>query len=228
MTQMTATYRASGRAAALGLRPSTGLRQGADGCESVQEIIDVAVTAEAFAVTFLGEVLARQESGDLTLDPEVVETLTAARAAEQAHFDVLTEAGAEPLTTTFTVPDPLLLTDASVLLETLASLEEAFVAAYLTASQQFAALGEPELAELALSIGAVEAEHRVGVRFFAIQAGVLSGVPNDVAFSTALFATMGEAAAALEELGFIGGDGDEIEYPGPGEIDTAGVQDLQS
>jgi len=198
----------------------------AGGCETVQEIIDIAATAEAFAVTLLGEALAAAERGELSLNDEAIGTLVAARAAEQAHFDVLTEAGAEPLTMTFTVPDPELLTNVGLFLETLVALEEAFIAAYTAAAQEFVILGEAELAQLALQIGAVEAEHRAGARFFAIQAGALTGVPNDVAFERALFGSVGEAAAALENLGFIGGTGTEITYPGPGEIDPTGVSDL--
>lgn len=197
-------------------------------CETVQEIIDIAATAEAFAVTLLGEALAAADRGELALNDEAVGTLVAARAAEQAHLDVLTEAGATPLTMTFTVPDPELLTNVGVFLETLVTLEEAFIAAYLAAAQQFVILGEPALAQFALQVGAIEAEHRVGARFFAIQAGVLTGVPNDVAFEKALFGSVGEAAAALEDLGFIGGTGAEITYPGPGQINSSGVTDLQA
>jgi len=196
------------------------------GCETVQEMIDIAVTAEAFAVTLLGEAIASAERGELSLNDEEIMTLVAARAAEQAHYDVLTEAGAQPLTETFTVPDPELLTNTPLFLETLVSLEEAFIAVYTAAAQQFVIMGEGDLAQLALQIGAVEAEHRAGARFLAIQTGAIEGVPNDVAFEKALFGSVGEAAAMLEELGFIGGDGAEITYPGPGEIDTTGVDNL--
>jgi len=205
---------------------SSHLAAQATECETVQEMIDIAVTAEAFAVTFLGEAIASAEQGELSLNEEEIMTLVAARAAEQAHYDVLTEAGALPLTETFTVPDPELLTNTPLFLETLIGLEEAFIAAYTAAAQQFVILGEGDLAQLALQIGAVEAEHRVGARFMAITAGVIEGVPNDVAFEKALFGSVGEAAVMLEELGFIGGDGAEISYPGPGEIDTTGVENL--
>ena len=208
------------------LSNSAAMFQGAS-CETPQEIINIAATAEAFAVTLLGEALASSERGELPLNPEAVGTLRAARAAEQAHFDVLTGAGAEPLTLTFTVPDPELLANPGLFFETLVALEEAFIAAYLAAAQQFAIQGNAEMVQLALQIGAVEAEHRAGARFFAIEAGALSGVPNDVAFKKALFGSVGEAAAALEALGFIGGSGTEISYPGPGEIDTTGVSNLE-
>jgi hypothetical protein len=219
----------SSYAAALGISSSdtAAMRLQAETCETVQEIINIAATAEAFAVTALGGALASAEEGNLALSMEAVGTLTAARAAEQAHYDYLINAGAEPLTLTFTVPDEAIITDVGTFLTTLVSLEEAFIAAYLAAAQVFVIRGEARLAQVALQIGSIEAEHRAGARFFAIQAGVLSGTPNDVAFEKALFSSVGEAAATLEDLGFIGGSGTEITYPGPGEIDFSGVTNLQ-
>ena len=200
--------------------------QDSAGCESVQDIINVAVTAEAFAVTLLGLALDSAAAGTLALEEDAVGSLVAARAAEQAHYDVLVAAGAVPVTTTFTVPDGNLLTDPAEFYPTLVSLEEAFVAAYLTAAQTFVTLGEPDLAQIALQIGAVEAEHRAGVRFFAINADAIDGVANDVAFEKSLFASVSEAADLLTELGFIGGDGTAVEFPGPGVIDATGVRNL--
>lgn len=222
---MNAVHLPSGHAAALGITSSdiTALRLQAAACETVQEIINIAATAEAFAVTALGGVLASAEEGNLELTEDAVGTLRAARAAEQAHYDFLLESGAEPLTLTFTIPDEAILTDVSTFLTTLVSLEELFIAAYIAAAQIFAIRGESRLAQIALQVGAVEAEHRAGARFFAIEAGVLSGTPNDVAFEKALFTSVGEAATALEELGIIGGSGTEVTYPGPGEIDFSGV-----
>ena len=165
-------------------------------------------------------------NGKLALNAEQQQTLRAARAEEQAHYLYLTGAGAKPATMTFTIPDPKIVTDVPTFLKTLITLEEAFIAAYLAAAQQFTLLGEARLAQVALQIGAVEAEHRAGVRFYAIQAGVLTGTPNDVAFERALFSTVGQAAAALQSLGFIGGSGTPISYPGPGAIDTTGITQL--
>ena len=195
--------------------------------ETVQEIINIAATAEAFAVTALGGALENAANGMLALNAEQVQTLTAARAEEHAHYTYLTGAGAQPLTTTFTIPDAKIVTDVPTFLTTLITLEEIFIAAYLAAAQKFVLLGEPRLAQVALQIGAVEAEHRVGVRFYAVQAGVISGTPNDVAFEYSLFTNVGGAADRLEELGFIGGQGTQITYPGPGEIDRTGVENLQ-
>ncbi|MDQ3548080.1 MAG: ferritin-like domain-containing protein [Chloroflexota bacterium] len=209
------------------LADSSELEQVASTCETVQEIINIAVTAEAFAVTALGGAIANAEAGILALNAEQIQTLKAARAAEQTHYDYLIGAGAVPLTTTFTIPDEAIVTDVPTFLTTLITLEEVFIAAYIAAAQEFAILGEARLAQVALQIGAVEAEHRVGVRFYAIEAGILSGTPNDVAFEKALFSSVGEAATALMDLGFIGGSGTEITYPGPGEIDYTGVTNLQ-
>jgi len=195
-------------------------------CESLQDIINIAATAEAFAVTALGGALDNAAKGLLALNAEQQQTLRAARAEEKAHYDFLISASAKPTTTTFTIPDPRLVTDVPTFLGTLVILEEAFIAAYIAAAQEFAILGQAKYAQVALQIGAVEAEHRAGVRFYAIQAGVLSGTPNDVAFEKALFASIGEAASALQQLGFIGGSGTKITYPGPGEIDTTGVTQL--
>lgn len=203
------------------------LAAAADDSETVQQIIDVAATAEAFAVTALGGALDNAAKGQLALNAEQIQTLTAARAEEQAHYAYLTGAGAQPSTTTFTIPDPRIVTDVPTFLTTLISLEEAFIAAYLAAAQEFVRMGNAALAQVALQIGSVEAEHRAGVRFYAIQAGVISGTPNDVAFEQAMFTSVSGAADLLTQLGFIGGQGAQITYPGPGTIDNTGVSNLQ-
>ncbi len=81
-------------------------RDGALACESVQDIINIAVTAEAFAVTALGGALANAANGTLALNAEQIQTLTAARAEEQAHYQYLIDAGAKPLTTTLPCRTP--------------------------------------------------------------------------------------------------------------------------
>ncbi len=200
---------------------------GTAGFETVQQIINIAATAEAFAVTALGGALASAANGALALNALQRQTFTAVRAAEQAHYAYLIGAGAKPLTTTFTVPDPKIVTDVPTFLLSVIGLEEVFIAAYLAAAQEFAILGQPRLAQVALQIGAVEAEHRAGARFFAVEAGLISGTPNDVAFEKALFTSVSGAADALQGLGFIGGRGTQITYPGPGAIDNTGVHFLR-
>ena len=196
------------------------------GCETTQQIINIAATAEAFAVTALGGALHNAKAGKLALNEVEIRTFTAARAEEQAHYHYLTHSGAKPLTTTFTLPDDDIVTHVPTFLKTVIRLEEIFIAAYLAAAQEFVSLGQIRLAQVALQIGGVEAEHRAGARFFAIQAGILSGTPNDVAFEKAMFSSVGKAAELLEHLGFIGGHGPKITYPGPGAIDYSGVHHL--
>jgi len=196
-------------------------------CDSFQDVISILATAEAFAVTVLGVALENASRGKLSLDAEQKQAITAARAEEQAHYAFLIEAGAKPLTATFTLPDQKIVTDVPTFLKTLIELEELFVAAYIAAAQVFAVLGKPEWVAHALAIGAVEAQHRVAARFFAVEAGLIKGPPNDVAFEKAKFSSVGAAAAELKELGFIGGGGTHFNYPGPGSIDSTGVKHLK-
>jgi hypothetical protein len=195
-------------------------------CETTQQILNFAATAEAVAVTALGAVIASAESGQLALDAALIPFLQAARAAEQAHYDYLRSAGAVPTTLTFTFPNPALLTDVPTFMTAAIALEELFIAAYAAAAQEFAILGRADLAQVALQIGAIEAEHRLGLRFYAVGGGLLPGTPNDVAFERALFTSGSDALAALAELGFIGGAGAALTYPGPGAINATGMTNL--
>ncbi|HEX3722285.1 MAG TPA: ferritin-like domain-containing protein [Nitrolancea sp.] len=199
----------------------------ADQCESLPDIINIAATAEALAIAALGGALQSVTAGNLALNAEQVQFVTAARAEEQAHLDYLTAAGAKPLTTTFTLPDPKILSDVPTFLNTVIGLEEAFIAAYLAATQEFAILGRTDLVQIAVRAGCVEAEHRAHARFFAIVAGVLTGVPNNVAFEKAMFTSIGAAATALTQLGWIGGTGPQFSYPSAPAIDYTGVTELK-
>ena len=200
------------------------LSRQAGACPPAQDIINAAATAEALAVTFLGEALAL---GALALDDEQAGAFAAARAEEQAHYEYLAGAGAQAATRAFTLPDARVVTDLPAFLAAVIDLEEALVAAYLAAAQELTHLGEPDLARVAMQIGAVEAEHRALARFYALAAGWLADVPNDVAFSRARFASTTGVVDALRELGWIDGAGPVILYPGPGEIDFAGVVRLE-
>jgi hypothetical protein len=197
-------------AARLGL-----LRAVAQETESVKQILDIAVTAEAMAVTLLGGAIdqARKGAYDKPVPDPVIAILEGARAAEQFHYEYLTAAGAQPLTTTFTIPDTSILTKYDSLFQTIVTLDTAFIAAYMAAAQQFTRLKQPDLVRVAFQIAGVEAEHRV-------LANVALGTrpANDVAFEAALFQTVGQAATALKDLGYIGGRGPSVTYPGPGAI----------
>ncbi len=227
---MSALSQSSGPAT-LGLTSAdaASLRAVAATCETVQEIINIAATAEALAVTALGGALANAANGKLGLNAEHVQFVTAARFEEQVHYEFLRAAGAQPLTLTFTVPDEKIVTDVPTFLKTVIALEEAFVAAYMTAAVEFAILDQPALYQVAHQTGGVEAEHRALARFYALGAGVpIDGtVPNNLAFAKTMFSSASAAAAALQNLGFIGGNGAKITYPGPGTITNPGVTNLR-
>ena len=168
-----------------------------------------------FAVTALGAAIANAQSGQLPLGTPRSSVPQRRRPRSRRKYAYLRSAGAVPTTLTFTLPDPTMLTDVPTFMTALIALEELFIAAYAAAAQEFAILGRADLAQVALQIGAIEAEHRLGLRFYAVGGGLLPGTPNDVAFERALFTSVGDALAALAELGFIGGAGAAVTYPGP-------------
>lgn len=188
--------------------------------ETVQDIVNIASTAESLAVTLLGGAIESAQQGKYNqkIPSAVVSILVAARSAEQYHLDYLLGAGAKPLTQSFTVPNPKLLSDYDTLFGTIVTLESAFIAAYGAAMRQFTALEQPELVKVAYQIGAVEAEHRVLANY------ALGARPaNNRSFEQRMFASVGDAATALTKLGFIGGTGTKVDYPGPGAIDKGAV-----
>src|SRR5579884_2866766 len=109
----------------------------ADASESVADIVNVAATAEAMAVTLLGAAIAGAPGydGGKGLDTGLVRVLKAAQAAEQAHYNFLTGAGAKPATLTFNLPDPKIGTDSTTLFATIEALETAFISAYAAAAR---------------------------------------------------------------------------------------------
>jgi hypothetical protein len=173
-----------------------------------------------------------------------LQALQAALAEEVYHVQFLAATGATPMTTTFTLPDPAVLTSGTVYLRTLEMLETICTAAYLTATREFAELGQPLLAKFAAQAGVVEGEHRVTARTAlallsptatpspapaptATPGAVMTGAPGDAApvvsppvppnnkaFATDYFVHLADAAALLTSLGFIGGTGTAVAFPG--------------
>src|SRR5579884_774829 len=125
--------------------------------EAITDMINTAVTAEALAVTVLTAAVTSSTLGFNALEKAVVQ---AALVEEQDHYDYLSALGATPLTTTFTVPDPTLLSNKVTFFTTLWAAESLFVAAYLAAVREAAELGQPSLSLIAAEIMGVEAEHR--------------------------------------------------------------------
>lgn len=191
--------------------------------ETIQDILNITATVEAFGLTFLGEAVASAEAGNYTepIAAAELEILKAARAQEQFHLDFFLDLGGELLTETFTVP-PETLTDRDTLFSTIVLQETVEVAAQIAAFQTFTALERPDLVKVSFQYAAEEAEHRL-VANYAL--GVRPA--NDIAFAPALFETAGELLTNLEERGVIGGTGTEIVYPGPGEVDASMVVETE-
>jgi hypothetical protein len=196
--------------------------------ESVADIINIAATAEALAVTLTGAVLAgaAKYDGGKGLSPTVVTWVKGIQAEEQAHYAYLTGAGAKPLTLTFTVPPNLaaITSDSRALLDFVVSAESIFIGAYIAAAQEFALLGQPALSQVALQICGVECEHRV-------LANDARGAtpPNNLAFEQALYHNVQEAAAAVTDLGLLGSNHPvaTLHYQDfAGRVDSTGVSHL--
>lgn len=196
--------------------------------ESVADIISIAATAEALAVTLTGAVLAGAAKYDngKGLSPMLVTWVKGIQAEEQAHYAYLTGAGAKPLSLSFTVPQNLasITNDSKALLNFVVAAEGLFIAAYIAAAQEFTQLGQPALAQVALQIEGVECEHRVLASY-----GLGMLPPNNLGFEKAMFKNVHEAAAALTSLGLLGTSNPvaTLSYNDfAGKVDTTGVSNL--
>lgn len=180
--------------------------------ESIQEILNNIITPAYFAATGISALLAAPARYGLS---GLGLTITQAIAAqEQYHIDFWTAQGAVPVTTSFTAPASVINNPGGALAasEISAAVQTAM---YMTATREFAELGQPELAKWAYQTGAQEAEQRVTFRFLEALAGNTAAVPpNNKAFETDLFLYTRDGIAAYRALGFIGGSGLPFTYPG--------------
>jgi hypothetical protein len=170
--------------------------------DSVTSVGITAVTAEALAVTYLGQVLQVAPAGT---PKEVAQIISAARAEEQLHHDFLHHAGFKPLTQKFWIPDGF-FGDLQTIAATIEAAETLFVNAYLVGITVFAKAGKPDLARYAGEILGVEAEHRTLAR------NLQGKLPNNLAFESYRLHTTAQHVKALEKLGV--GFGKEGSAPG--------------
>jgi hypothetical protein len=194
------------------------LRAAAQERPVVADAINAAITVEAFAVTFCGT--ARGRGDDIGFDDAVSRFVRATQCEEEAHFHFFEAAGAVAATTTFTVPSNQIRNEERFL-TALSRFEGILVGMYMAAGRQFAAAGDLRLVEISYQIGAVEAQHGALARLF-----LGERVPAERAYAKWMFRQPMEAVTALEELGYIGGDGDEFSYPGPVDRICRGVSGL--
>ncbi|PZS09867.1 MAG: hypothetical protein DLM70_01045, partial [Chloroflexi bacterium] len=191
--------------------------------EAILDIFNIAQTAEHLAVTFLTAGLGNAATIGLTgLTLEIVQAVL---VEEITHVQFLDAAGAMTLTDSFSVPDPKMLTDFTTFFNTLEVADTLFNAAYMTATREFAELGQPTLAKITYQTGSVEAEHRTLARAALALKGVAADIPpNNKAFETDLFLYVRDAAKVLGDLGFLGTAATKASYPGiPTALAAAGA-----
>jgi hypothetical protein len=160
--------------------------------DSVKKVGTVAVTAEAFAVTYLTALLGKPPA-DTPAD--VAEVLKAADLEEFRHFRFLRRAGFKPLTLQFYIPDALFGPSVKDVAAVIELAEELFVNAYLIGITTFARAGKETLARYAGEIAGVEAEHRALARF------VQGKLPNNRAFERFHYHRLDAIVAQLEAAG---------------------------
>lgn len=188
--------------------------------EQVQDILDILATNEAFGVTLVGTILDNVAKGNYNpaIPPLVVKILTGVRAQEQFHLDFLKGAGAKLRTETFHIEDTTIFANPMALFKDLVELEDAAIAAVMASLHTFTREQRIDLIKANFQFAAEEAEHRL------LANRALGTRPaNDHAFAPALFGTVAEFYARLQQKGIIGGSGLPITYPGPGAIDPTNV-----
>lgn len=185
---------------------------------ATESALNDCVTAEGLLVTLLG--VARTRASDLAMDEQTIRLMRAAQCEDEAHANNLVSFGAAPTTGRYSIPDDFFASSANVL-ATWTEIKRLMVSLYLSAARTFGEDGNNDLVELAFQIGTVEAQHLALLRQFAGER-----IPADRAFPEWQFADTAEAMSEFERLGFIGGRGESVTYPGPGERYCRGITGL--
>jgi hypothetical protein len=138
-----------------------------------QQILNAAATAEALATTMYYNIITTAggiyKNGLAGNAPDQA-YLVAGYEQELNHYNFLLAAGAKPLATTFYFPTNMFL-DPQTTVNTLVTLEDAFIAAYLIGIRDFSTSG---LKVIAGQIMGVEAEHRTLARVVTNDLGLTS------------------------------------------------------
>lgn len=150
-----------------------------------QTILNAAATAEGLASTMYANIITSSlyTTGLNGNGPDQA-YLVAAFEQEVLHYNLLLSVGAVPLATTFYFPAGMFgnSTTYATTVNTLVTLEDAFIAAYLIGIESFTAVGNKVLAGQILG---VESEHRTLARVIANDLNLssttgLSGTPESV------------------------------------------------
>ncbi len=144
-------------------------------------ILGAAKIAEALATTMYTAII-EDAAFFADLSPEDQSYITAARDQEKFHYDLLKAAtGGTDAQLSYFFPTGM-FTDLATTINTLVTLEDAFIAAYLIGVKD---LSSPALRVLAAQIMGVESDHRTLARLIGDELGLtqitgLSGTPEEV------------------------------------------------
>lgn len=188
--------------------------QGRYTTEQVQDILNAAITFEHLAVTILTSALTTAAS-KLQFNALATTLVQSFLAHEVEHLVFLASIGAKPITTDFTFPPTLFQNGAVGFFIGGEAVETLETGGYMTATREFAELGQPTLAKNAFQVGAIESQH-LGLLRGVLQ---LSGVPgytpaSNKAFATDLLLYVRDEITVLRILGLIGGSGTTVSFPG--------------
>jgi hypothetical protein len=201
-------------------RAATLPRATASNADQLQDIINIAATAEALATTFYYNALAAGAAL-----PDVNSTANqnyfqAAAVQEFEHLVVLEKLGAHPIATEFYFPANM-FTSESVFFPTALTLESYFISAYLQAALDFSGAvssgittANPYALGFCVQVLGVECEHRALL-------GVAANInpPNNLIIETALLKSVDSAVGALAPF-LTGGDGFTGPYKLPSKADV--------
>jgi TAT (twin-arginine translocation) pathway signal sequence/Ferritin-like domain len=157
--------------------------------DDAQTILNVAATAETFAVTHYYRALS-----DMTFTDFEKTYMLAGLEAEFVHLEFLKANGAVPVAEEFFFPVGT-FTDNKMLGTVTAVAETVFVAAYLAATRRFAELEQPLLSMVSAQVAVVESQHLLFMR-------QLSGASpsNNIALGAPLFFNVSEAVPVISGL----------------------------
>ena len=197
----TATYPGNGAPASLSF-PFFPPVQGTYTTESILDILNAVITTRflvADAVYF------GITQGGLSGPALTSQQIGAARF--QYEIDFFSSLGAKPVTTTATLT-PALFKDPALLARAQLATAVITMSMFITATREFAELGQPTLAKWMVQLAAREAESVQRAR----ESAGNPSLPN--AFETDLFLYTRDGLDALRGLGLIGGSGLPVSYPG--------------
>jgi hypothetical protein len=176
--------------------------QGSYTTEQIQDILNSVITTRYLVADAVYFTLTQG-----SFPAPVVTSQQIGLARFQYEIDFLASIGATPLTTTATL-NPAVVKDPTLLPKIQLATSVVTMSMFITATREFAELGQPVLAKWMAQLAAREAESVQSVR----SAAGNPSRPN--AFETDLFLYTRDGLDALKGLGLWGGTGTPVPYPG--------------